>query len=103
MAQRRMLSFPIRLEDDGRLASVVVDSTAGRAQRIAQLVGTVVGERFMAASFGIADPAWRGLNLAEIKHKVAMHGPFDVQLSSVQTWDDDLTQKVTIRFSEVEP
>lgn len=98
-----MLAYPFRFGVDRRCATVESESSVGRAQRIAQLVMTQQGERPLAQDFGVRSTSWNRLSLAEVRLGVARFGPYDVELSGVDAFDNETTQHVTLRFQDGEP
>jgi hypothetical protein len=93
-----MISFPFRLDGTGRVAKVDPLGDEGRAQRIAEVCRTVKGERPLAVNFGVDDPAWRGLHVADVAMQVATWGPYDVTLSGVEARPDESSQQLVIAF-----
>jgi homoaconitase/3-isopropylmalate dehydratase large subunit len=64
------------------VATVDHESTAAKAQQLAVLISTHLGERHLVPSFGIVDPAFRGLELVEVRAAVELFGP-DVEVTAV--------------------
>lgn len=71
----RVLAYPLRIVA-GRMVTVEDTSNDGVAQQIAAIVLTRRGERPMVPSYGIHDPAFIGLNVAEINAAIVLHGPY---------------------------
>lgn len=95
-----MLAYPFRFGVDSRCVTVESESSPGRAQRIGQLVMTQKGERPLAPAFGMRSIAWNRLTLAEVRRGVAVFGPFDVELAAIDTYVDELTQRLVILFAD---
>lgn len=93
-----LISFPFRLAADGHVATVPQDSDASRAELLAVLLLTRIGERPLCPQFGVTDMTGHGLNDSELAAAVATFGP-DVDLIDVtiDTVTQD-TQKVTVTF-----
>jgi phage baseplate assembly protein W len=72
MAQ--VFAHPFRLAGNA-VAKVEDGSDAGLAQQIAVLATTRRGERPMVPAFGVTDPVFSSLSLAELNAGLAMFGP----------------------------
>ncbi len=68
MAQH--LALPITVTGSGRLATVEQDSEADLAQSVALLVDTRPGERRAEPGYGVPDPLFGGVDLAEITQAI---------------------------------
>ena len=68
MAQH--LALPIAVTGSGRLATVEQDSEADLAQCVALLVDTRPGERRAEPGYGVPDPLFGGVDLAEITQAI---------------------------------
>lgn len=71
----RILSHPFRLELNGQVAAVEQDTATADAEQIAVLALTRLGERPLVPAFGVTDPAYRGLDPAELRGGIAVFGP----------------------------
>lgn len=71
----RILSHPFRLELNGTVATVEQDTATADAEQIAVLALTRLTERPLVPGFGITDPAYRGLDPAELRGGLAVYGP----------------------------
>jgi hypothetical protein len=93
-----ILSHPFRLAPNGHVAVVEQDSDQGRAEQLAVLCLTRIGERDLVPGFGITDPTFAKVEASEIVAGLAAHGP-DLVLHDVNTdFEDDSTQLVRIDF-----
>lgn len=64
------LSWPLRLDHTGRLATIERDSLEGTAQAVRLTVLTDPGERTVSPDFGTPDPSWDGLDEQELRQRV---------------------------------
>lgn len=95
-----VLSFPFRLDRSGMVATTVRGSDAEVDEALAVTVLTVTGERPMAPTFGIPDPAFTGVTMADVTAAVRLHGPEGVEVVSVDSTPvDDTTERTTIRWA----
>lgn len=69
------LSWPLRLQPNGRPATLEVGTEQDYAEQLAALVLTRRGERPRVPSFGITDPVMAGVEPTEILAGVAAFGP----------------------------
>lgn len=74
-AMAALLAHPLRLRPGGQLSTVDEGSDAHAAQDIAVLIGTRPGERDLVPEFGLEDPAFDELHIAELTAQVAVYGP----------------------------
>jgi hypothetical protein len=96
-----ILSHPFRLGPTGAAATVEDGSTAANAEAIAVLLMTRRGERPMAPDFGITDPTFAELDVAELDAGLALWGPDGVTVTDVSmVARDDLSAEVVISFDE---
>jgi hypothetical protein len=95
----RVLAHPLRLLPNGSLGTVETDTDAHHAQELAVLVSTRRGERPLAPTFGITDPAFAGVDPAELAAQVAVFGP-PVTITGVTTTYNDTgdTADVLVTF-----
>lgn len=93
-----LISHPFRLATNGVVATVEQDSDASRAELIAALVLTRIGERPLSPDFGVTDMVGQGLNEGELTAAVSTFGP-DVRLADITiTPVGQDTQRVTVTF-----
>ncbi len=80
----QVLSFPFRVDPhSGQAATVTVGSDREAAEAIAHLVLTIVGERDLAAGFGIIDPTGGEVDIAaQAQSGVSLYGPPGVTVGS---------------------
>jgi hypothetical protein len=93
-----ILSHPFRLAPNGSIAVVDADSDQGRAEQLAVLCLTRIGERDLVPGFGITDPVFTGIDPAEIVAGLAAYGPAVTVSDVSSTFEDDSTQLVRIDF-----
>jgi hypothetical protein len=95
----RILSHPFRLAPDGRIATVEQDTAQAHAEQLAVLVLTRRGERPLVPTFGITDPTFGDLDVAELEGAVETFGPA-VALEEVELeFLDESTEQVTVTFT----
>jgi hypothetical protein len=71
----RVLSLPFRIDPSGAAATVEHGSDAEIEQLLAVAVLTQPGERILAPTFGINDPAFDGFVLGNLQRHVLDFGP----------------------------
>lgn len=71
----RLISFPFRLSTNGSVATIEPGSDAEVEEAIAIAVHTRTGERFLWADFGIPDPAYVGIDAADVQVVLDSYGP----------------------------
>lgn len=93
-----VIAHPFRLA--GSQVAVVEDgSDAGVAQEIAVLVSTRPGERPLVPSYGVTDPAFDGLHVAEVNAGLALYGPPGVTVSGIDVDAlDPRTQRAVLTY-----
>lgn len=95
----RILSFPFRLAGAGAVATVEQASDDANAEQVAVLLLTRTGERPMVPTFGLTDPAFRGIEPGEVAAGLSLYGP-PVRLLGVDSHaTDDATTAVEVRFA----
>ena len=95
----RILSFPFRLAGAGAVATVEQASDEANAEQLAVLLLTRTGERPMVPSFGLTEPAFRGIDPGEVAAGVELYGP-PVRLVSVDASPtDDTTTALEVTFA----
>jgi hypothetical protein len=94
-----ILSHPFRLAANGEVVTVEQFSDTANEEQIAVLMLTRVGERPMAPSFGIHDPAFNGFQPTELAAQLAVWGP-PVTLADIAALPgpDGHSQLVTVEF-----
>lgn len=94
----RILSYPFRVAGD-RIASVDQTSDEANAEQLAVLILTRPGERSMAQSYGVPDPAFGVLTAGDVAAAVAIFGP-PVTIESIDvTYPTPTTEEVTVGFA----
>ena len=94
----RLLSHPFRLSTTGTVATVEQGSAQAVAEQIAMLCSTHKGERVMLPDFGLSDPAFVGIDQAEVALGVNLYGP-KVRISRIKaSVPKDGTVEVKIEF-----
>lgn len=89
----RILAFPFRINPDGSAATVECDSDAEFDQGIAVAALTVPGERIQVPTFGIADPAFSGFEVANLaRHLLDFGPPVDVTAVKIRPTSDGREQ-----------
>lgn len=83
-----ILAQPVRLTPSGRFATVEDGTDAAHGQQVAALIGTRRGERPLAPTFGITDPAFAEVDAAEVAAQVSVFGP-PVDIVNVSTTYDN--------------
>lgn len=86
-----LLSFPLRLRQDGSLATVPEDSDDANREAIALLCLTRKGERPLVPDYGVTDPVVTGLDLAELNAALETFGPPLTVTDVAVTYPDDRT------------
>lgn len=98
----RVFAHPLRLDNDGAIATVDQGSLVQAQQLAIAIVSTHLGERALAPDFGIFDPVAVGTSRAEIVAAVDLCEP-DLTVTGVEisqaegrqsvnvtvAWDDD--------------
>ena len=96
-----VLSHPFRLDPTGSAATVLDGSTDANVEAIAVLAMTRKGERVLVPGFGITDPAYAEVDVAELNTGLATYGPEDVTVVDVTIdYPNDTTAAVRIEFEE---
>lgn len=66
----RHLAFPIRVNSNGSLATLEQDSDTEIAQSVRLLLATHPGERRSVPDYGLPDPVFTGVDVADIAHVI---------------------------------
>ena len=94
----RILSHPFRLSGNS-VATVEQDSDAGHSEQLLVLLTTRRGERSLVPTFGVSDPAFGVLDVAEARMAAALHGP-PVQVLAVKARvTSATTQEVEVEYA----
>jgi hypothetical protein len=95
-----LLSHPFRLTPDGLVATVADGSDDADAEAIAVLASTRRGERELVPDFGITDPVYGDLSLAELNAGLDTFGP-ELRVTDVATdYPTDTTATTVITYEE---
>jgi hypothetical protein len=70
----RLISYPFRLDTKGAVQATE-DGEDYYSEELACLIQTHPGERHLVPLYGIADPAFNGLNRVELIEKIGLFGP----------------------------
>lgn len=97
-----LISHPFRLEANGAVATVEDDTDEAYAEGIAILCLTRQGERPLVPGFGITDPTFTGLDLAELNVLLGDYGPPVEVTDTVVTYPTETTQRVEFAFEPQE-
>lgn len=93
-----VLSHPFRIGPTGAIAVVEEDTEAAHAEAVAVVCLTRKGERPMVPSFGVVDPVFDELDVAEVNAVLATHGP-GITVTDVEvTYPDSTTAAVRLSF-----
>lgn len=97
-----LLSHPFRLEANGAVATVLDGSEEAAAEGIAVLILTRKGERPLVPEFGVTDPVYDRLSLAEVNVGLTDYGPPARVTEFTTSNPDDRTERVEIAFALLE-
>lgn len=96
----QLIAYPFTITPGGRVATVDHDTSVARGQQLAVLVATNIGERVLVPAFGIPDPAFRGVNVEDVRAGVELFGP-PVDVTAVTAAAVEAgSQKVRISFDD---
>lgn len=95
----RILSHPFRLSG-AEVATVEQASEAGQREQLLVLLQTRRGERALVPSFGVTEPAFALLDVAEVRLAVALHGPAVEVHEVVHRVLSDTEAEVEVRFGD---
>lgn len=93
----RLLSYPFRITAAGDVATVEDGTEDAAAEDLAVLILTRKGERTLVPDYGITDPTFQSLNLAEVAVGVADYGPPGVTVDDVTvTYPSDTLERIEL-------
>lgn len=101
----QVLSFPMRLQSNGRLALVEQDSEGHIAEELATICLSRPGERGLVPDFGIEDPSFEGgISPEEIASQAAIFGVPAVvtEVHSLPTDDTNVAVLITFEGAPIE-
>lgn len=94
-----LISHPFRLEANGAVATVEDGTEEAAAEGIAVLVLTRRGERDLVPGFGMTDPTFDELSVAELNVGLAEYGPDVIVTDVAITYPNDRTERVELAFN----
>lgn len=94
-----LISHPFRLEANGSIATVEDGTEEAAAEGIAILVLTRLGERALVPGFGMSDPTFDELSLAELNVGLADYGPDVTVTDVVKSHPNDRTERIELTFT----
>ena len=96
----RLLSYPFRLGSAGDVATVEDDTEDAAAEAAAVLILTRKGERTLVPDYGVTDPTYRVLNVAEVAVGLTDYGPDGVTLDGIDvTYPTNTLERVEVTLS----
>lgn len=95
-----VLSHPFRLDSTGAVATVTEGSDEANAEAIAVLLLTRKGERDLVPGFGIADPTYAELDVAELNVALDDYGPPVTVTATAVEYPTDTTERVELTFQD---
>lgn len=95
----RLLAHPFRLERNGAVATVEDDTDDANAQAIAVLALTRKGERVLVPRFGLTDPLFARVALADLNLGLTDYGPPVRVTDLATTYPDDRTERVVLTYA----
>lgn len=78
-----IIAYPFRITSAGRVATVPQGGEAEAAQIVTVASSTLLGERHMAETWGIPDPAFVGLDESDLAVTLADHGYTQISIEEV--------------------
>lgn len=97
-----LISHPFRLEANGGIATVVDGTDDAYAEGIAVLVLTRKGERPLVPDFGMTEPTFDDVDLAELNVALDDFGPPVEVADAAIDHPDDRTEAVVLTFAPIE-
>lgn len=94
-----LLSHPFRLEANGAVATVEDGTEEAAAEGIAVLVLTRRGERDLVPGFGMTDPTFDALSVAELNVGLAEYSPDVIVTDVAITYTTDRTERIELAFN----
>lgn len=80
-----ILAFPFRITPNGRAATIPQGGDEAAAQIVTVASSTLLGERPMQHMFGIPDPAFTGLDAADLQITLQDHGFTEITIEELLT------------------
>ena len=95
-----LLAHPFRVGPDGAVVTVAEGSDDAIAQAIAVTALTRKGERPYVPDFGVTEPTFADLDVAELNAALDTFGPVGVSVDVQDvTYPSDTTQLLTLSFT----
>lgn len=95
-----VISHPFRLDSTGAIATVVEGSEDADAEAIAILALTRKGERDLVPDFGITDPAYGVLDVAELNVALSDFGPPITITDVAVDYPTDRLERIELAFQD---
>jgi hypothetical protein len=93
----RLLSHPFRLTPAGDVATVEDGTEDAAAEQAAILILTRKGERTLVPDYGVTDPVFSSLNVAEVAVGLTDYGPQGVALEGIEvTYPTNTLERVEL-------
>lgn len=97
-----LLSHPFRLESNGDVATVEDGTDAAHAECLAVLALTRRGERTMVPEFGLPDPVFDEVTIADLNVGLLDYGP-PIEVTDLEVTEvTETVQRVTVTFDDAE-
>jgi hypothetical protein len=98
-----LISHPFRLKPNGAVATVEDGTVSADAEGLAVMALTRRGERDQLPTFGIPDPVFDALSVADLNVALADHGPdIVVTAVSVTRGPTETTERVELTFDRAD-
>lgn len=81
----RLISFPFRLSSSGSVTTIDPGSDEEVQEAITVAVHTRPGDRPLWGDFGIPDPAYVGIDAADVQVVLDEYGPEGISIETVET------------------
>lgn len=99
-----ILQFPFNITPAGNAAVVPQGGEEEAAQTVSVILSTVIGERPMAHTFGIPDPAFIGIETADIVTVLNDYGLTHIEVEDlIVEWPEERTQQAEVRWKLTDP
>lgn len=97
-----LIAHPFRLEPNGSVATVEDGTEEAAAEGIAVIILTRKGERDLVPDFGLTDPTFDELSLAELNVALADFGPDVIVTDVALTYPNDRIERIELAFALAE-
>lgn len=99
-----ILAYPFNITPAGNAAVVPQGGDEEAAQTVEVIISTVIGERPMAFNFGIPDPAFVGLETADIDIVLKDFDLEHIEIEDVRVeWPTEQTQQASVAWKLADP